>query len=92
MTAPVENPMRCFISLSFSENGNPKYAAAEGTKGWRWKETEVVKSLNQKEQINMEYWRQKIDDVIATLSEYGDVDKFLSDAPYEEFVAMNKPA
>lgn len=76
----------------YDENGNPKYAAAEGTKGWRWKETEVVKSLNQKEQINMEYWRQKIDDVIATLSEYGDVDKFLSDAPYEEFVAMNKPA
>ena len=74
----------------YDENGNPKYAAAEGTKGWRWKETEVVKSLNQKEQINIEYWRQKIDDVIATLSEYGDVDRFLSDAPYEEFVAMNK--
>ena len=76
----------------YDENGNPKYAAAEGTKGWRWKETEVVKSLNQKEQINMDYWRQKIDDVIATLSEYGDVDRFLSDSPYEEFVAMNKPA
>lgn len=75
----------------YDENGDPKYAAAEGTKGWRWKETEVVKSLNQEDQINMEYWRQKIDDVIDTLKEYGDVDRFLSEEPYEEFTAMNSP-
>ena len=73
----------------YDSNGNPTYAYAEGCKGWRWKETEIIKSLKLEDQINMDYWNKKVDDAIATISEYGDFEKFVADD--EEFTAMNKP-
>lgn len=68
--------------------GNPKYAAVEGTKDWRWKETEVIRSLKLEDQINMDFFRNKLDEAIDTLAQFGDVDKFLSDEPYEESVEL----
>lgn len=73
----------------YDSNGSPTYAYAEGCKGWRWKETEIIKSLKLEDQINMDYWNKKVDDAIATISEYGDFEKFVADD--EEFTAMNKP-
>ena len=73
----------------YDSNGSATYAYAEGCKGWRWKETEIIKSLKLEDQINMDYWNKKVDDAIATISEYGDFEKFVADD--EEFTAMNKP-
>lgn len=58
------------------ENGNLKYAAAEGTKGWRWKETEVVRNLGLESQIDLNYWRVLVDDAIETMNKFGDAEVF----------------
>ena len=65
------------------ENGNAKYAAAEGTKGWRWKESEIVRTLGLENQIDLNYWRSLVDGAIETINEFGDVEKFRSPEPYE---------
>lgn len=53
-----------------------KYYAATGTKGFRWKESEVVKELGLEEQIDYRYFDHLCDDAIASINEYGDYDWF----------------
>ena len=62
-------------------NDNRKYAAT-GSKGYRWLESEMVKSLNKEDVIDMEYYNELINAAIDTISEYGDFEWFVSDDPY----------
>ena len=58
-----------------------KYNAATGTKGYRWMESEVLRTLGEEEamrRINKRYYAALIDDAIATISEYGDFETFAS--------------
>lgn len=68
-----------------------RYSAATGTKGYRWMESEMVKSLGYEDKIDKSYYRNLVDNAVASLNEYGDVERFLAEEPYEEFTAMNKP-
>ena len=65
-----------------------KYYAATGTKGYRWKEAEVVKSLGLEEQIDRSYYDRLVDKAVEALVVYGDYSWFVSDDPYvgPEFV------
>ncbi len=58
-----------------------KYNAATGTKGYRWKESETVKTMGLEEDIDTGYFRALVDDAIATINEYGDFDSFVADQP-----------
>lgn len=56
-----------------------KYNAATGTKGYRWKESEVVKELGQEDSIDHEYYRRLVDDAVETISKFGDFEMFISE-------------
>lgn len=62
--------------------GNLKYGAATGAKGYRWLESEMVKTLGKEKCIDMSYYNKLVDDAIATISQYGDFEWFTSEDPY----------
>ena len=67
---------------SKDKDGNVKYSAATGTKGYFWLESEVVKELGKEEDIDRSYYDKLVDDAKKTIRENGDFDWFVSDAPY----------
>ena len=61
---------------------NGKYYAAAGTTGFRWLESELVRSSGTEENIDKSYYTNLVDDAVETISEYGDFEWFVSDDPY----------
>lgn len=68
-----------------------KYYAATGTKGYRWLESEVVKTLNKQEDIDHGYYRTMVDKAIKNISQYGDFEQFVSDHKCEITTLENMP-
>ena len=58
-----------------------KYDSVNGTKNYRWLESEVVRDLNKK--VNKDYYISLCNDAIKTINEFGDYEWFVSDDPYE---------
>lgn len=58
------------------------YAAATGSKGYRWLESEMVKNLGKEEGIDRSYYDAMVDNAINDISKYGDFEWFVSDDPY----------
>ena len=54
------------------------YSAATGTKGYRWMESEIVKTLGKEKDIDRSYYRAMVDEAIASISKYGDFEEFAS--------------
>lgn len=67
---------------SRDKDGNIKYAAATGTKGYNWLEAEAVKMLGKEDDIDRSYYDKLVDDAIRDISQYGDFEWFVSDDPY----------
>ena len=68
------------------KDGNIKYAAATGTKGYRWLESETVKILGKEDDIDLSYYNKMVDAAVEAISQYGDFEMFVSDddaAPWE---------
>ena len=68
------------------KDGNLKYAAATGTKGYRWLESETVKLLGKEKNIDLSYYNKMVDAAVEAISQYGDFEMFVSDddvAPWE---------
>jgi hypothetical protein len=57
-----------------------KYYAATGSKGYRWLESEMVKSLGMEDDIDREYYNALVDAAIDNISKYGNVEWFLSES------------
>lgn len=55
-----------------------KYNAATGTKGFRWLESEVVKNLGKDQDVDLRYYEKLCEEAIASISEYGDYEWFVS--------------
>jgi hypothetical protein len=55
-----------------------KYYAATGTKGYRWLESEVVKTLGLSDQIDTRYHDHLVEDAIEHISKFGDFESFAS--------------
>ena len=68
------------------KDGNVKYAAATGTKGYNWLESESVKLLGKEDDIDRSYYDKLVNDAIDTISMYGDFEWFVSDEPYVQDV------
>ena len=56
-----------------------KYYAAAGTKGYRWLESEMVKTLDKEAYIDDGYYNELVDDAVMTISQYGDFEMFVAD-------------
>lgn len=66
------------------KDGNQKFGAATGSKGYRWLESEMVYSVKElRESIDRSYYDRLVDEAVKTISEYGDFEWFVSDDPYE---------
>ena len=66
------------------KDGNIKYDAATGSKGYRWLESEMIYSFKElRDQIDRSYYNKLVDDAVESISEYGDFEWFVSDEPYE---------
>ena len=59
--------------------GNIKYYAATGAKGYRWMESEMVRTLKKESSIDRSYYDHLADEAVATISKFGDFEWFVSD-------------
>ena len=66
---------------SKDKDGNVKYGAATGTKGYFWLESEMVKELGKEADIDRSYYDKMVDDAVSAISQYGDFEWFVSDDP-----------
>lgn len=55
-----------------------KYYAATGSKGYRWLESETVKTLGLEKQIDRSYYDNLVNDAVDAISQYGDFEWFVS--------------
>lgn len=60
------------------KDGNVKYAAATGTKGFEWMEAETVKTLGKENDIDRSYYDALVDGAVDTISQYGDFEWFVN--------------
>lgn len=67
---------------SKDKEGNVKYASATGAKGYRWMESEMVRTLEKQNDIDRSYYDKMVDDAVDTISKYGDFEWFASNDPY----------
>ena len=58
-----------------------KYYAATGSKGYRWKEYEVVRDLGLREEIDTEYYENLCRKAVAEIERFGPFDVFISPEP-----------
>lgn len=63
------------------KEGNVKYSAATGSKGYRWLESEMVKTLGKEKDIDRSYYDKLVNDAVETIGKYGDFEWFVSDDP-----------
>lgn len=63
------------------KDSNTKYSAATGSKGYRWLESEMVRTLGKEKDIDRSYYDKLVNDAVDTISEFGDFEQFVSDDP-----------
>lgn len=69
--------------LLMRQNGE-KYAAATGSKGYRWREFEMIDKLDKKNDIDYSYYNNLVDKAVENISQYGDFEWFVSDSNADE--------
>ena len=62
---------------------NGKMYSAEGSKGYRWLELEVVKNLGMEDDIDISYYVDMADKAVAHIEEFGDFSWLVDPRPYE---------
>lgn len=60
------------------ETGELKFSAADDTKGYLWLESDTVKNLGKQNDINLEYYDRLVNKAADDISQYGDLEWFLS--------------
>lgn len=71
----------CGGAVLYSKRDN-KYDAVNGSKGYRWLESSMVKELGKEDDIDKSYYIKLVDDAVQSISQYGDFEQFVSDDPY----------
>lgn len=66
-----------------------KYYAATGSTGYRWLESEMVKTLGKEDDVDHSYYDKLVDEAVETISQYGDFEWFVSDEPYISSLGAN---
>ena len=58
--------------------GQLKYDSASGAKGYRWLESETVKTLKLEDRIDLSFYNAQVDAAVETITQYGDFEWFAS--------------
>lgn len=74
--------MGCGGGQLVRSDGKGGYSSATGAKGYRWKETSIVRERHLEHEIDMSYYERLADDAIDAINERGDYQWFVSDEPY----------
>ncbi len=61
-----------------------KMHAAPSSKGYRWLESSDVKLFGKEEDIDLDYFRALVDDVVSEIDIHGDSEWFMSETPYDQ--------
>ena len=61
-----------------------KYYSVGGTKGYRWRDAEVIKAMNEQDTVDTSYHDTLVSDAIDSINKYGDFDIFVSSEPLPE--------
>lgn len=61
---------------------NGHYYSATGAKGYRWLESELIRTLGKEDDIDKSYYNNLVDEAVATISQYGDFEWFVSTDTY----------
>lgn len=64
------------------KTGDKGFAAATGSKGYRWLEAEEVRANGKEADIDKSYYNKLVDDAVDTIKKYGDFEWFTSDLPW----------
>ena len=72
----------CGGGLLMREAGG-KYSAATGSTGFRWMESEMVRTLDIISQIDHNFYCNQVNDALDTIRQYGDAERFRSDDFYD---------
>jgi hypothetical protein len=64
------------------KDGNVKYDAVTGAKGYRWLESEMVRKLGKEADIDRSYYDTLVDAAAEAIAQFGDFEYFASDDPY----------
>ena len=70
------------LRTAVDKDGNAKFNAVTGTKGYRWLESETVRRLGKQDDIDRSYYDNMVDKAVDTISKFGDFEWFVSDDPY----------
>lgn len=65
--------------LLLRETKDGGFAAATGTKGYRWMESEMVKALGKESEIDESYYKHLVDEAIREISLYGNFEWFVEE-------------
>ena len=58
------------------KEGNVKYSAATGSKGYLWLESEEVRNLGREDDIDRSYYEKMVEKARETIGKFGDVEMF----------------
>ena len=61
-----------------------KYYSATGAKGYRWLESEMVRTLHKEKDIDRKYYDELVNEAVTDISKYGDFEWFVSDDSDED--------
>lgn len=79
----------CGGGLLVRQNGE-KFDSANGAKGYRWKEYEVVKELGLEDQVDRSYYDKRTEAAKAEIEKFGPFEQFVSSMPYPVTMVTNK--
>ena len=57
-----------------------KFDSVTGTKGYRWREAEFLRELKKEDTVDESYYRKLVDEAVASLSKFGDIEWFLGES------------
>ena len=60
------------------KEGNIKYDSVQGTKGYRWVESETLNKANYKDIVDLSYYGAHVDAIKEEINKYGDVEEFIA--------------
>lgn len=69
----------CGGGVMYRVQDGKRYAIG-GTSGYRWLESEVVKTYGKEKDVDMSYYTSLVDEAASAIAEYGDLEWFCSDA------------
>ena len=68
------------------KEGNVKYSAATGSKGYLWLESEQVKALGKEDDIDRSYYDAMVNKAVEAISKFGDFEAFVDVETVPQYV------